>query len=109
MKIQYGEEGGSVLGDPANVEITKGIIELGWRPPVPRTKWDILPLVMMGEDDEPVITEIPKDLFPIVHLSHPKYPAFDILGLRWVPAPILSRLGFSIGGVQYTAAPFIGW
>lgn len=63
----------------------------------------------MAEGEEPVITELPKDAFPLVHIRHPKYPELETLGLRWVPAPALSRLGFSIGGVQYTATPFIGW
>lgn len=64
----------------------------------------------MAAGDEPVITEIPPSLFPLVNIEHPKYSlAFQKLGLKWVAAPVLSRLGFDIGGVQYTAAPFIGW
>lgn len=64
----------------------------------------------MAQGDKPVITELPKDAFPLVHIQHPQHKlAFHKLGLRWVPAPALSRLGFSIGGVQYTASPFIGW
>ncbi|KAH9905392.1 nitric oxide synthase [Xylariomycetidae sp. FL2044] len=106
----YVQEDGAILGDPVNVELTKAIIELGWRPPAIRTRWDLLPLVTMAEGDEPIITEIPKDAFPLVKIQHPRYDlAFEKLGLRWVPAPALSRLGFSIGGVQYTATPFIVW
>ncbi|OLN88306.1 Nitric oxide synthase, inducible [Colletotrichum chlorophyti] len=105
----YQQSNGEVLGDPANIELTNAIIELGWTPPRFRSQWDLLPLVTMGEGEEPVITEIPKSAFPLVHIRHPKHPELDTLGLRWVPAPALSRLGFSIGGVQYTAAPFVGW
>lgn len=64
----------------------------------------------MAEGEDPVITNISKDDFPLVRISHPRYELpFEKLGLRWVPAPALSQLGFDIGGVQYTAAPFIGW
>jgi nitric oxide synthase oxygenase domain/subunit len=105
----YRNKDGSVLGDPHSVDLTEAIIELGWIPPTTRTQWDILPLVTMAEGEEPVITEIPEDVFPLVHIRHPRHPEMDQLGLRWVPAPALSRLGFNIGGVQYTATPFIGW
>ncbi|KAI9708714.1 MAG: Nitric oxide synthase, brain [Bogoriella megaspora] len=106
----YTREDGSVLGDPVNASLTASIMELGWKPPEFRTKWDILPLVTMAEEDGPVITDIPKDDFPLVHIRHPRHGlAFEKLGLRWVPAPALSQLGFDIGGVQYTASPFIGW
>lgn len=66
----------------------------------------------MAEGDEPYVTPIPESLFPLVQIRHPnpQYSlAFEKLGLRWVPAPALSQLGFDIGGVQYTATPFIGW
>lgn len=106
---KYQQSNGEILGDPANVELTNAIIELGWKPPRIRSKWDLLPIVTMAEGEDPVITELPKDAFPLVHIRHPKHPELGTLGLRWVPAPALSRLGFSIGGVQYTAAPFIGW
>ncbi|KAL0935841.1 nitric oxide synthase [Colletotrichum truncatum] len=105
----YQQPNGEIMGDPANVELTNAIIELGWTPPQLRSQWDLLPLVTMAEGEDPVITELPKDAFPLVHIRHPKHPELETLGLRWVPAPALSRLGFSIGGVQYTATPFIGW
>ncbi|KAK1996117.1 nitric oxide synthase [Colletotrichum falcatum] len=105
----YEQSNGEILGDPANLELTNAIIELGWTPPRFRSQWDLLPLVTMAEGEEPVITELPKDAFPLVKIRHPKHLGLETLGLRWVPAPALSRLGFSIGGVQYTATPFIGW
>lgn len=108
--LKYKEADGTILGDPANVALTKDIIELGWTPPRFRTRWDVLPLITMAAGDEPVITEIPPSLSKLVNIEHPKYSlAFEKLGLKWVAAPALSRLGFDIGGVQYTAAPFIGW
>ena len=107
--MQY-EADGVVIGDPINVELTKEIMELGWEPPKHKGRWDLLPLVTMADGDVPVITELPLNLRKLVQIRHPRYEtAFDDLGLKWVPFPALTRLGFDIGGVQYTAAPFIGW
>ncbi|KIV99280.1 uncharacterized protein PV09_09048 [Verruconis gallopava] len=101
---------GSVLGDPANEEITNAIIKFGWKPPVNKSRWDLLPLVVMAENDKPCMMEIPLELQRTVRITHPRYQReFKELDLRWVLAPALSRLGFDIGGNQYTASPFIGW
>ena len=101
---------GVILGDPASVQLTKAILELGWEPPQKKTRWDLLPLVVMAEGDHPVLIEIPPDIGRLVEIRHPHYvTAFKDLGLKWVPFPALTRLGFDIGGIQYTAAPFIGW
>ncbi|KAF9462532.1 nitric oxide synthase [Collybia nuda] len=108
----YENEDGTIQGDPKNIQLTKDLIEFGWVPPVPaaRTRWDVLPLVVMAEGDKPVLIDIPANLRRLVKIRHPKYEAaFWKLDLKWVAFPALSRLGFDIGGVQYTATPFIGW
>jgi nitric oxide synthase oxygenase domain/subunit/sulfite reductase alpha subunit-like flavoprotein len=106
----YEQEDGEVLGDPANLQLTKDIMQLGWKPPRLRSRWDLLPVVAMAEGDDPFIHELTPSDFPLVRILHPGHELqFEKLGLRWVPAPALSRLGFDIGGVQYTATPFIGW
>ncbi|KAL9077431.1 MAG: hypothetical protein Q9161_000276 [Pseudevernia consocians] len=106
----YQTEGGTVLGDPMSVELTNAMIDLGWQPPEPKGRWDLLPLVAMAEGDRPAMIELPADLRKLVDIRHPKYKAeFERLDLKWVAFPALTRLGFDIGGVQYTAAPFIGW
>lgn len=106
----YEMDDGSILGDPMSAALTKSIIELGWEPPSPRTRWDLLPLVVMADSDVPVMIEIPSPLCDLVHIQHPRYDSgFKKLELRWVAVPALTRLGFDIGGVQYTAAPFMGW
>ncbi|KAL8684985.1 MAG: hypothetical protein Q9218_008039 [Villophora microphyllina] len=106
----YEMDDGSILGDPASAELTKAIFALGWKSPNPRSRWDLLPLVVMADNDVPVMVEIPSDLGRLVAIRHPRYrDAFEKLDLKWVAAPALTRLGFDIGGVQYTAAPFIGW
>lgn len=64
----------------------------------------------MADGDKPVIVDVPSNLRRLVKIRHPKYEAaFWKLDLKWVAFPALSRLGFDIGGVQYTATPFIGW
>ena len=106
----YHIEGGAVLGDPTSVELTNAIIDLGWQPPEPKGRWDLLPLVAMAEGDSPAMIELPADLRKLVNIRHPKYTTeFETLDLKWAAFPALTRLGFDIGGVQYTAAPFIGW
>ncbi|KAL6718813.1 hypothetical protein ACLMJK_003047 [Lecanora helva] len=106
----YEATDGSIIGDPSSVEVTKAIIELGWEPPKIRGRWDLLPLVTMAEGDKPYIAGLPADISKLVDIRHPQYTAeFERLDLKWVAFPALARLGFDIGGVQYTAAPFIGW
>lgn len=105
----YKMDDDTILGDPGNVELTTAIIELGWNPPNVRSQWDLLPLVVMAEGDKPAMIQIPAPLSTLVQIHHPGFPGIGELGLRWVAAPALTRLGFDIGGVQYTAAPFIGW
>lgn len=106
----YEAEDGSVLGDPASVDLTKAMIEIGWKPPHARSRWDLLPLVVMAENDSPALMEIPARISTLIQIRHPQYcDAFRDLDLKWVPFPALTRLGLDIGGVQYTAAPFIGW
>ena len=106
----YEAEDGSIIGDPNSVNLTKAIIELGWVPPESRSPWDLLPLVAIAEGDLPAFAEILAYLRPLVNIHHPQYAAqFEKLSLKWVSFPALTRLGFDIGGVQYTATPFIGW
>lgn len=64
----------------------------------------------MADEDGPAMMELPVDLRTLVNIRHPKYTTeFEMLDLKWVAFPALTRMGFDIGGVQYTAAPFIGW
>lgn len=106
----YEIEGGMILGDPMSVNLTNAMIELGWQPPEPKGRWDLLPLVAMAEGDRPAMIELPADLRKLVNIRHPKYTTeFENLDLKWVAFPALTRMGFDVGGVQYTATPFIGW
>jgi nitric oxide synthase oxygenase domain/subunit len=109
---QYKEKDGTVLGEPGNVDLTDQITKLGWKPPAIKSRWDLLPIVTMAENDSPHIIQLSKDDFPDVFIGHPDAQhnlAFRKMGLRWGCSPVLSRLGFDIGGVQYTAVPFMGY
>jgi nitric-oxide synthase len=44
-----------------------------------------------------------------VPLSHPDYPWFADLELKWYAVPVISNMRLEIGGISYTAAPFNGW
>ena len=63
----------------------------------------------MADGDTPAMMEILAPLSNLINISHPRFRSFAALNLKWKAAPALTRLGFDIGGVQYTAAPFIDW
>jgi len=100
---------GRILGDPSRVQLTKDIMSLGWTPPEPKSRWDVLPLVAMADGDEPAFAALPAEFTRLVPIRHPRYETISSLDLNWIKFPALSRLGFDIGGVQYTGSPFVGW
>lgn len=105
----YLQEDGSVVGDPAQLELTKAIQGIGWEGPEEQGHFDILPIVVDLPGRDPEWFEIPKDLILEVSISHPDYPWFEELGLRWYALPAVSEMLFDCGGVQYSMAPFNGW
>lgn len=106
----YRREDGSVLGDPANVELTEQALAAGWPGPRgERTRFDILPLVLRIGDNAPRWFEIPEDAILRVPLEHPAYPWFAELGLQWYALPAVSEIGLDLGGVTYRCAPFNGF
>ncbi|MWV46497.1 nitric oxide synthase [Paenibacillus sp. HJL G12] len=101
------EHNGTVTGDPASVAFTQICTELGWKGK--GTSFDVLPLVISAGGSNPEFFPIPPELVLEVSLTHPDYPAFGHLGLRWYAVPIISDMDMVIGGIRYTAAPFNGW
>jgi nitric oxide synthase oxygenase domain/subunit/sulfite reductase alpha subunit-like flavoprotein len=100
---------GTILGDPADVEFTEVCIELGWKPPDRKTAFDVLPVVLQANGGQPQVFDLePKDILEI-NLTHPKYPEFDSLEMKWYAIPGVSNLLMEIGGLRFTAAPFSGW
>ncbi|NXM79089.1 NOS2 protein, partial [Serilophus lunatus] len=98
---------GSVLGDPANVEFTQLCIELGWEPKYGR--FDVLPLVLQANGQDPEIFELPPEIVLEVPMEHPKYDWFKELDLRWYALPAVANMLLEVGGLEFTACPFNGW
>ncbi|PKR78749.1 nitric oxide synthase [Halalkalibacillus sediminis] len=96
-----------VIGDPHSVPFTKECIQLGWTPNM--GSFDLLPIVIQINDQEPKLFELPRDIVKEVELEHPRYEWFKDLELKWYAVPFLSDMELEIGGIQYNAAPFNGW
>ena len=105
----YEQADGSVLGDPANLDVTKAIVKLGWQPPEPRTPYDILPLVIEVPGKEPKMYHWARDEVLEVEIEHPTIPDFKSLGFRWYAVPAISNFRMDIGGITYGCLPFNGW
>ncbi|MBM7770967.1 nitric-oxide synthase [Actinokineospora baliensis] len=97
-----------VLGDRRYVDFTTGVCKLGWRPPTPRGRFDLLPLVIESGTDGVRLFPIPRDAVLEVRLTHPELPWFAELGLRWHAVPVIANTRLSIGGIDYPAAPYNG-
>ncbi|WP_326820965.1 nitric oxide synthase oxygenase [Streptosporangium sp. NBC_01756] len=104
----YAMDDGSVVGDPRYVDFTTMVRKLGW-PGGPGTPFDVLPLLVSMGDGPPLMATVPGDAVLEVPLSHPSYPWFERLGLRWHAVPAISNMCLEIGGIHYRAAPFNGW
>ena len=105
----YRRNDGSILGDPANAGITDQAIRLGWTPPAQRSGFDLLPVVLSVPGAAPTVHELPPEIVLEVPLVHPDFAWFGELGLRWYALPAVSEVKMSLGGLNYTAAPFNGW
>ncbi|XP_035410174.1 nitric oxide synthase, endothelial isoform X1 [Cygnus atratus] len=103
----YRQPDGSVLGDPANVDITELCMHYGWNPG--NGRFDVLPLLLQGPDEAPELFPLPPELVLEVPLTHPTLEWFGELGLRWYALPAVSNMLLEIGGLEFPAAPFNGW
>ncbi|XP_062424602.1 nitric oxide synthase 3 isoform X2 [Rhea pennata] len=103
----YRQPDGSVLGDPANVDITELCIQHGWTPG--NGRFDVLPLLLQVPDEPPELFPLPPELVLEVPLQHPTLEWFGELGLRWYALPAVSNMLLEIGGLEFPAAPFNGW
>jgi sulfite reductase alpha subunit-like flavoprotein/nitric oxide synthase oxygenase domain/subunit len=105
----YEQPNGSIMGDPANLDLTKAIMKLGWQPSEPRTEYDILPLVIETPGMEPKMYHWDRDEILEVEIEHPTIPEFKSLGLRWYAVPAISNFSMHVGGINYGCIPFNGW
>ncbi|XP_031553421.1 nitric oxide synthase, brain-like isoform X2 [Actinia tenebrosa] len=103
----YRQQDGSIIGDPANAELTEICISMGWEPK--GGQFDVLPLVLQAGGEEPEMFEIPPELVLEVKLKHPKYPWFEEMGLKWYVLPAISSISLDVGGLEFPACPFNGW
>ncbi|MEV4315705.1 nitric oxide synthase oxygenase [Actinocrispum sp. NPDC049592] len=104
----YRQPDGTVVGDPLNVRITELAQRHGWRGGA-GTRFDVLPLVIETARDGIELFDLPPEAVLEVELTHPRYPWFAGLGLRWHAVPVISAMDLEIGGIRYPAAPFNGW
>lgn len=100
---------GAVVGDPANVDVTRLARDLGWPGGRPAGRFDVLPLIVQQAGGLPTLHELPANAVLEVMIRHPDFGWFADLGLRWYAVPVLSDMYLDIGGVRYPAAPFNGW
>uniref|UniRef100_A0A3Q1HHJ8 Nitric oxide synthase n=1 Tax=Anabas testudineus TaxID=64144 RepID=A0A3Q1HHJ8_ANATE len=98
---------GQILGDPANVEFTEICMQLGWK--APKGRFDVLPLLLQANGNDPELFEIPEDLILEVPITHPKYEWFKDLNLKWYGLPAVANMLLEIGGLEFTGCPFSGW
>ncbi|HLZ55696.1 MAG TPA: nitric oxide synthase oxygenase [Ktedonosporobacter sp.] len=104
----YRQGNGSVIGDPLLADFTMVLQRLGWKGGA-GTPFDLLPIVIQTPSHPPQLFELPSDVVLEVPLSHPDFPWFADLGLKWHALPVISNMRLEIGGISYTAAPFNGW
>lgn len=100
---------GSILGDPEQVETTQLALDLGWRPKVPKTQFDILPLIIQFPGEALQYFEIPPDATLEVPITHRDLDWFADLRLKWHALPAVSDRSIKVGGLYFTAAPFSGF
>lgn len=105
----YLDADGTVLGDPANIEATSEAIALGWEPPSPRGRFDILPLQIRDAEGRRHLFEHPEGVVEEVAIAHPRAEGVAALGLRWYTVPAVSSMVLTIGGIEYPCAPFNGF
>jgi len=98
---------GRQVGDPAQNELTRRIMALGWEPP--GTDFDLLPLVIEAPDTGPRLYQLPPDCRQEVAIAHPDHAWLAGRGLRWHAVPAVSDMALDAGGLVHRFAPFNGW
>ena len=103
------QSGRAVIGDPAQLEVTRLARDLGWQASDPLGRFDLLPLIIESPGLPPAWFELPRDAVLEVPLRHPDLTWFRQLRLRWYAVPVISDMYLEAGGIRYPAAPFNGW
>lgn len=103
MRLRSGRQ----IGDPAQNELTKRIMALGWEPD--GSDFCLLPLVIETAEHGAQWFPLPPDCRQEVLIRHADYPGLEALGLRWHAIPAVSDMALDAGGIRYSYAPFNGW
>lgn len=103
----YSLADGTIIGDPAQIELTKICQKMGWDGV--GTHFDVLPLIIQMPGEKPQLFNIPSYVVLEVPITHPELPWFAELGLKWHALPSVSNHRLEIGGISYSASPFNGW
>lgn len=104
----FRQNDGRIVGDPMGTGATDLALRLGWPGQVGR--FEPLPLIVSTQPGvEPHWFSHPPGTIVEVPITHPDYPWFADLGLRWYTVPAISALSLEIGGVLYPSAPQSGW
>ncbi len=103
----YRQTDGTIIGDPAQTELTEICQQFGWQGQ--GTQFDVLPLIIQMPGQKPQWFELPPEAVMEVPIIHPEYDWFANLGLKWHALPAVSNWRLEIGGISYSCAPFSGW
>lgn len=103
----YRMRSGKQVGDPAQNELTRRIIALGWKPP--GTDFDLLPVVIETAEHGPRWFELPPECRWEVPIFHPQHPWLATMNLKWYPVPAVADMALDAGGMMYRMVPFNGW
>lgn len=104
----YQSQSGTILGDPANIQLTRIALSLGWQPPAEPGRFDLLPIIIQAGNTLHFY-EIPKTEVLEVRIQHPNYSCIEKMGLKWHAVPAVSDMIFASGSALYPMAPFNGF
>jgi len=105
----YRSPDGGILGDPEQVEFTQRVQSLGWEPPLVRSGFDILPIIVQMPNEPPKIFHLPEDSVMEVKISHPDLGWFSDLGIKWHAVPVISDMALEGCGWRFPAMLFSGF
>jgi nitric-oxide synthase len=105
----YDAIGGAILGDPTNMELTRTAVQLGWTPPVERSPFDILPIIIRDALGRRHLYKLPAGAVREVQIAHPNLDGLSDLDIKWYSVPVVCDMILTIGGIDYPCAPFNGF
>lgn len=76
-----------------------------------RTPFDLLPVIISDSEGKLHKYSLPDDPGVVreVRNTHPSFPWFETLGIKWPAVPAISDMVLDAGGLKYPANVFNGW